>query len=99
MKMFYVILGLAILIGVPHVSEAYSFWGNMPGNAGSYDEWLASVNASTSSSGASAVTSFEAGRLAGYSEGGALSLGFFTQTVSNGTKLYSTPGSFLLLVR
>ena len=99
MKVFYFLLGLAILIGMPYVSEAYSFWGNMPENAGSYDEWLASVNASTSSSEASKHTAIDTGRYIGQSAGSALELGFFTQLASRGTKLKSTPAAFMLIVR
>lgn len=99
MKMFYVILGLAILIGMPYVSEAYSFWGTMPGDAGSYDEWLASVNASASSSDASNHTAIDTGRYIGQSAAGALELGFFTRLASSGTGLKSTPTKFAIIVR
>ena len=99
MKVFYFLLGLAILIGMPYVSEAYSFWGNMPENAGSYDEWLASVNASTSSSEASKHTAIDTGRYIGKSTAGALELGFFTRLASSGTGLKSTPTKFTIIVR
>ena len=102
MKVFYVILGLAILNIMPFAckaDDAYSFFVSMPGGVTSYDKWLATVNASASSSDASNHTAIDTGRYIGQSAAGALGLGFFTRFASSGTGLKSTPTKFAIIVR
>lgn len=105
MKVLYALIALLVAFGAPFAFKAdaadasYKFFVSMPGGAGSYEEWLASANASTSSSGVSDATAVDIGRYIGESEGCALELGFFTRFASSGTKLKSTPAAFMLIVR
>ena len=107
MKVLYALTALLITFGVPFAFKAdaaddsYKFFVSMPNmpEGTSYNEWLASANASNSSSRESESKAIDTGRYIGQSAGSALELGFFTQLASRGTKLKSTPAAFMLIVR
>ena len=105
MKVLHALMALLVTFGAPFAfkadaaDESYSFFVSMPDGASSYEEWLVSANASTSSSGESESIAVDIGRYIGQSAGSALDLGFFTQLASPGTKLKSTPAAFMLIVR
>ena len=107
MKVLYALTALLVTFGAPFAfkadaaDESYSFFVSMPNmpEGTSYNEWLASANASNSSSGESESKAIDTGRYIGQSAGSALELGFFTEFASPGTKLKSTPAAFMLIVR
>ena len=107
MKLLQALTALLVTFGAPFAFKAdaaddsYKFFVSMPNmpEGTSYNEWLVSANASTSSSGESESIAVDTGRYIGQSAGSALDLGFFTQLASPGTKLKSTPAAFMLIVR
>ena len=107
MKVLHALMALLITFGAPFAfkadaaDESYKFFVSMPNmpEGASYDQWRASVNANTSSSGESESIVVDTGRYIGQSAGSALDLGFFTRLASPGTKLKSTPAAFMLIVR
>ena len=102
MKVFYVILGLAILNSMPFAckaDDAYSFFVSMPGGVTSYDEWLAYSKEATTACGESASTSIGTGRIVVKSAAGSLESRICTLSVSVSTSLKSTEFGFSVILR
>ena len=102
MKVFYVILGLAILNIMPFAckaDDAYSFFVSMPGGGTSYDEWLAYSKETTTACGESASTSIGTGRIVVKSAAGSLESRICTRSVSVSTSLKSTEFGFSVILR
>ena len=103
MKVFYVILGLAILNVMPFAckaDDAYSFFVSMPpGGFSSYDEWLAYSKEATTACGESASTSIGTGRIVVKSAAGSLESRICTRSVSVSTSLKSTEFGFSVILR
>lgn len=105
MKVFCILAGLAALIGLPPVCEAdeaaeqYSYFVSLPGNASSYDDWLASSKEAATACGESASTSIGTGRIVVNSDASSLESRVCTRSISASTSLKSTEFGFSVILR